>query len=65
MNIYNFTINFYDISYANFQKKLIVYYLTIVMKCLKSLKNVTEMLNQVNTDWETFVEEINKEYKQY
>ena len=34
------------------------------MKCLKSLKNVTEMLNQVNTNWETFVEEINKEYKQ-
>ena len=33
------------------------------MKCLKSLKNATEMFNQVNTDWETFVDQINNEYK--
>ena len=33
------------------------------MKCLKSLKNATEMFNQINTDWEKFEEQINKEYK--
>ena len=64
MNIYNFTINFTILAMRICKKKLIVYYLTIIMKCLKSLNNVTEILNQVNTDWENFVEEINKEYKQ-
>ena len=30
------------------------------MPMSKSLKNVTEMLDQVNTEWETFVEKLIK-----